>query len=105
MNYGALYNIESQLNEKGYTLGDNKEIIEKIHYGLNLCHIHGILTSKEWDNGLKRLNKMVGEYAKLINEKQDEPEINPCLGCEDYKPVGGCKSKGGCADIRGEQDG
>ena len=35
----------------------------------------------------------------------EEPEINPCRGCEDYDGKGGCKSKGGCADRRGEQDG
>ena len=34
----------------------------------------------------------------------EEPEINPCRGCEDYDWKGGCKSKGGCADRRGEQE-
>ena len=26
----------------------------------------------------------------------EEPEINPCRGCEDYDGEGGCKSHGGC---------
>ena len=34
----------------------------------------------------------------------EEPEINPCRGCEDYDGKGGCKTKGGCADRRGESD-
>lgn len=34
----------------------------------------------------------------------EEPEINPCRGCEDYDWKGGCKSKGGCAKSRGEVD-
>ena len=37
--------------------------------------------------------------------EQDEPEINPCRGCEDYEPNWGCKSNGGCADTGGERDG
>ena len=29
--------------------------------------------------------------------------VNPCLGCEDYNvEKDKCKSKGGCADIKGE---
>ena len=32
----------------------------------------------------------------------EEPEINPCRGCEDYDGKGGCKTKGGCADRRGD---
>lgn len=34
----------------------------------------------------------------------EEPEINPCRGCEDYDGKGGCKTKGGCAKSRGEED-
>jgi len=34
----------------------------------------------------------------------EEPEINPCRGCEDYDGKGGCKTKGGCADRRGDSD-
>ena len=29
-------------------------------------------------------------------EKWEEPEINPCRGCDDYDGRGGCKSNGGC---------
>ena len=37
--------------------------------------------------------------AKMDREeenKYEEPEINPCRGCEDYDGKGGCKSQGGC---------
>ena len=61
MRYGELCDIEKQCNEVGYTLGKAKELVEKLHFGLNICHIHGILTDGEYDKALKRLNKMVGE--------------------------------------------
>lgn len=35
-------------------------------------------------------------YRKLKAEEFEEPEINPCRGCEDYDGYGGCKSNGGC---------
>lgn len=34
----------------------------------------------------------------------EEPEINPCRGCEDYDGKGGCKTKGGCAGLRGDSE-
>lgn len=34
----------------------------------------------------------------------EEPEINPCRGCEDYDGKGGCKTKGGCAGSRGDSE-
>ena len=71
MNYGAMYDIESQLNEKGYTLGNDAETGEKLHFGLNICHIHGIITDGEWDKGIQRLNKWIGKHAKRI-ESNDE---------------------------------
>ena len=66
MNYGALNRIEPQLNEIGYTLGEEEEIGEKLHYALNICHIHGIITDGEWAKGVNRLNKWVGKHAKRI---------------------------------------
>jgi hypothetical protein len=29
-------------------------------------------------------------------DEWEEPEINPCRGCDDYDGRGGCKSAGGC---------
>ena len=68
MRYGALCNIEEQLNDQGYTLGNNKELINKMHFGLNICHIHGILSDSEYRKALERLNKMIGKIAVKAEE-------------------------------------
>ncbi len=65
--YGALYKLEEQCNKAGYTLGKYKDIAEKIHFGLNAAHIHGIMTDGEWDKALKRLNKKIGEWAEPMD--------------------------------------
>lgn len=33
---------------------------------------------------------------EVVDLPMEEPEINPCRGCEDYDGQGGCISKGGC---------
>lgn len=38
-----------------------------------------------------------GERRK---DDYEEPEINPCRGCEDYDGKGGCLSHGGCGERR-----
>ena len=63
MYYGAMCDIEAQLNEKGYTLSEKKELVDKLHFGLVINHIHGILTDGEYNKALARLNKQVGKYA------------------------------------------
>lgn len=46
------------------------------------------------------------DCSRIDGDKWEEPEINPCRGCDDYDGRGGCKSNGGCgADMRGEEDG
>lgn len=37
-----------------------------------------------------------GARMDEIQEEWEEPEINPCRGCDDYDGRGGCKSNGGC---------
>ena len=69
MRYGALCNIEEQLNEQGYTLGNNKELIDKIHFGLNICHIHSILSDLEYGKALERLNKKIGKIAVKMDTR------------------------------------
>ena len=48
------------------------------------------------------------DHAPVVIPKEvykwQEPEINPCRGCEDYDGNGGCKSSGGCAE-RSEENG
>ena len=53
----------------------------------------------------KKIWKFCPNCGADMRPQFEEPEINPCRGCEDYDGKGGCKSKGGCADRRGEQDG
>lgn len=40
--------------------------------------------------------------ARMDND-WEEPEINPCRGCDDYDWHGGCKSHGGCG-AEGSED-
>ena len=35
-----------------------------------------------------------------MDDDWEEPEINPCRGCDDYDGRGGCKSHGGCGAER-----
>lgn len=38
-----------------------------------------------------------------MDDDWEEPEINPCRGCDDYDGRGGCKSHGGCSVERSEE--
>ena len=60
--------IEEQLNGVGYTLGEKRELIDKLHFGLNICHIHSVLSDGEYNKALERLNKLVGKYAVPAEE-------------------------------------
>ena len=70
--YGVMWRIEPQLNKAGFTLGSKKELAEKLHFGLNICHIHSILTDVEYNKALDRLNKFVGENAIPIEPPKEE---------------------------------
>lgn len=75
MIYGALYDIEEQLKEMGFTLANNpekKRLIDKLHFGLNINHIHGILTDSQYNRCLDKLNKMVWKYAERVTKTDGE---------------------------------
>ena len=72
MMYGVLWQIEPQLNEKGYTMGEQRELAEKLHFSLNVCHIHQILTDGEYNKALDRLNKFVVKNAVPLHEPPKE---------------------------------
>ena len=38
-----------------------------------------------------------------MGDDWEEPEINPCRGCDDYDGRGGCKSHGGCGAERSKE--
>lgn len=41
--------------------------------------------------------------ARMDGDELEEPEINPCRGCDDYDGRGGCKSHGACGAERSEE--
>lgn len=55
------------------------------------CHKRGlvIVTRELFTELMKRSEAQTGG-------DWEEPEINPCRGCDDYDGRGGCKSAGGC---------
>lgn len=54
-------------------------------------------------NNFKKQIMNHAKYCPICGAKMDEvedewqePDINPCRGCDDYDGQGGCKSNGGC---------
>ena len=66
MHYGALFKIEEQLNEQGFTLGENEETLEKAHFSINYLFIHRLLTDSEKNRCLDRLHKKVLKALKEV---------------------------------------
>ena len=71
MNYGAFYEVEPQLNDMGYTLGEKRELVDQLHHGLVINHIHGIMTDGMYRDALERLNEKVAMYARPIGGKDE----------------------------------
>jgi hypothetical protein len=44
--------------------------------------------------------RIVLKVWREADDDWEEPEINPCRGCDDYDGRGGCKSHGGCGAER-----
>lgn len=60
VNYGALApELEKQLNEQGFTLGEKADLMEKLKYSLLMLHIHGVLTDSQERIARERLHKKV----------------------------------------------
>lgn len=56
--HGALCDpYEQQANEQGFTLGDEKELLEKLGFSIVFCWIQGLLTDSQYDSALKKLQK------------------------------------------------
>lgn len=68
--------------------GDSEE------FGIFICDNCGKFAMMEYD--------FCPNCGAELRPQFEEPEINPCRGCEDYDGKGGCKTKGGCADRRGD---
>ena len=64
--YGAMCDIEEQLNGYGLTLGKDKELIDKLHFGLVINHIHSMIPDSVYGKALEKLNKKVWKCAKKL---------------------------------------
>lgn len=66
INYGALSApIEEQLNNQGYTLGDNKDFIDKLYNAYLMCMFH-LFTDSQRNSILKKLHKKVMDNIKPL---------------------------------------
>lgn len=52
-------NLEQHVNEQGYTLGDQAELLQNLLYSLNMCHLHDIVTDSQ-------AQAMTEKFAKLF---------------------------------------
>lgn len=68
IHYGALADpIEDQLNKQGFTLGEKKELIEKLVHALTMCLFH-LLTDSQYNSCLKKLHKKVMDSIRPLEE-------------------------------------
>jgi hypothetical protein len=68
--YGALSDsIEKQLNEQGFTLGEQEEIINKLLHALTMCRFH-LMTDSQYNVCLKKLHKKVMENLIILEVKK-----------------------------------
>ena len=74
-NHGALSDsYEKQANEQGFTLGEDKERLEKLGYSVVYCWIHGVLTDSQYDMALKKLQKQLVKAIEPLPEPPKEEE-------------------------------
>lgn len=67
--HGALCDpYEKQANNQGFTLGDERERLEKLGFSLVYCWIHGVLTDSQYDMGLKKLQK---QLVRALEPKEE----------------------------------
>lgn len=80
-------------------------------YVIAMCSSCGIRTpnfyysSNHVKSELHDAEMMVAKrWNRRVETTQEESEINPCRGCEDYDGKGGCKSNGGCGAKMDEKE-
>lgn len=73
IHYGAVHEVtvEEQVNRQGFTLGRYAESCQKMAEGLQICHVHRVLTNCEFDRALNRLHKIIDENLKPITKETD----------------------------------
>lgn len=71
--HGALCDpYEQQANQQGFTLGEGKELLEKLGFSIVFCWIHGLLTDSQYDAALKKLQKKLVKAIKPMPETPKE---------------------------------
>lgn len=71
--HGALCDpYEQQANEQGYTLGEEKELLEKLGFSIVFCWIQGLLTDSQYDAALQKLQKKLVKAIKPLPEPPKE---------------------------------
>jgi DNA-directed RNA polymerase subunit RPC12/RpoP len=81
---------------------------ETVDDGDGDCHYQCSFCGEEWflNEGTPSENDMnyCPNCGAKMGDDWEEPEINPCRGCDDYDGRGGCTSHGGCGAERSEED-
>lgn len=66
---------EKQANDQGFTLGKERERLEKLGFLLVYCWIHGALTDSQYEMALKKLQNQLVKAIKPLPEppKEERP--------------------------------
>lgn len=71
--HGALCDpYEQQANNQGYTLGEEKELLEKLGFSIVFCWVQGLLTDSQYDSALRKLQKKLVKAVKPLPEPPKE---------------------------------
>ena len=62
--------IEKQLNEQGYTLGDNAEVFQAMSDGMEALYIYGIITDRQLENIGNSYVKHLKKHIKPLKEDE-----------------------------------
>jgi len=109
--------IDADALKKAFDFDDDVELqCAVVHYGIDNAPTVDPVKHGHWEkerigaDKIDRCSVCGGSYlpciksykfcpqcgARMDAEEWEEPEINPCRGCEDYDGNGGCISNGGC---------
>lgn len=65
---------EEQANEQGFTLGEDRELLEKLGSSIVFCRVLGLLTDSQYSSALKKLQKRLTKALKPLPEPPKEEE-------------------------------
>lgn len=71
LRYGFLMDtLEEQVNEQGFTFGDNSDLVEELRESYNMLRFYLNFTDKQINEILEKLNKEVISYLKSLPKKE-----------------------------------